>query len=328
MSFGVTLTRSLKLADMQVCEYRDETESRFPFFPSAVHKTRKGTLYLKHPGVAMIARTHTHLEPARDFLDHYFADGPRFFENYLDDEPIEDAAALSKFAGQNCYASFSNRRTKNADAAKYMDNIKSQEHGSVLEAPSYSFLFYGVDRTLTHELVRHRHFSFSMASQRYINGNMLRFVERRSRQVELLGENASPALKNAVERLHRNWIRDIDYAVNRYYRDSEGFGYARELGHPMLVGVSSTDVRKQLNQEARDGLPGCTEAPIVVTGNARAWRGFLDKRAVKRADVPIRELAVMVLKCLQHVSPLLFDDYEIKHEEDGTETAQTQWRNI
>ena len=59
------------------------------------------------------------------------------------------------FSG-NCYASFGPRRTTNENAAAYFERLTSAGHGSVLEHANFSFLLYGVSRSVTHELVRHR----------------------------------------------------------------------------------------------------------------------------------------------------------------------------
>jgi thymidylate synthase (FAD) len=62
---------------------------------------------------------------------------------------------IPHFSG-NCYASFGPRRTKNENAASYFERLTSAGHGSVLEHASFSFLLYGISRSVTHELVRHR----------------------------------------------------------------------------------------------------------------------------------------------------------------------------
>src|SRR3989304_9631067 len=83
--------------------------------------------------------------------------------------------------------SFGPGRTTNANAVWYFDGkpgkpetgIKGQKHGSVLDHPNYTILNYGISRSLTHELVRHRAgCAYSQLSQRYVGGKMLRFVER------------------------------------------------------------------------------------------------------------------------------------------------------
>src|SRR4051812_31791220 len=60
---------------------------------------------------------------------------------------------------------------------EYLENIKKQGHGSVLEHANYSLLVEGVSRSLTHELVRHRAgFAYSQLSQRYVDESEANFV--------------------------------------------------------------------------------------------------------------------------------------------------------
>src|SRR5450759_2324450 len=64
-----------------------------------------------------------------------------------------DGERLAEFAGRLCY--MSQKNPANRSTRDYLENIKKQGHGSVLEHASYSLLLEGVSRSLTHELVRH-----------------------------------------------------------------------------------------------------------------------------------------------------------------------------
>lgn len=81
--------------------------------------------------------------------------------NFLSDENVvweTDATtpgdALPELAGRICYMSYGKPRPGGNKA--YLDNIKESGHGSVLEHPVWSFIFTGISRSLSHELVRHR----------------------------------------------------------------------------------------------------------------------------------------------------------------------------
>src|SRR5436305_1905112 len=63
-----------------------------------------------------------------------------------------DGERLAEFAGRLCYMSQHNPAKRNT--REYLENIKKQGHGSVLEHANYSVLLEGVSRSLTHELVR------------------------------------------------------------------------------------------------------------------------------------------------------------------------------
>lgn len=300
----------------------------FPAIEPEVFKTNEGVPYFKEAGVAMVAKTDFNLDAAAGFFESW--DPELGFMGYMADEPTDDNQAdLCKFAGQLCYLSFGQKRTKNAEAAKYLDHIKDSGHGSVFEHANYTFIFWGIDRAVTHELVRHRAgFGFSQVSQRYCDGKTLRFVERPEYQVERLPAEMRDGLAWKTGKQHEDFEVLVETALSRYESRAYNLATSAELAHPMLAAQKATDRRKRMNQVARECLPNCTEAPIVVTGNARAWRNFVDQRANAHADIPIRELAVKTLRCLHYASPLIFGDYEIRTEDDGVDSASTKWRKV
>src|SRR5450631_4292163 len=86
-----------------------------------------------------------------------------------------DGERLAEFAGRLCYMSQHNPAKR--ETREYLENIKKQGHGSVLEHANYSILLEGVSRSLTHELVRHRAgFAYSQLSQRYVDESHAAFV--------------------------------------------------------------------------------------------------------------------------------------------------------
>ena len=76
--------------------------------------------------------------------------------------------ALVEFAGRACYQSWSKPNPRTATNAAYIKHIIDVGHFAVLEHASVSFYITGISRSCTHELVRHRHFSYSQLSQRYV----------------------------------------------------------------------------------------------------------------------------------------------------------------
>lgn len=289
-------------------------ETGFPFIPAPVLFTKQGTPYLQRPGVHLIAKPHVALHSMHDFLEGF---PPELeFPAYLDDPtPLPPGTQLCKVAGQLCYASFGPRRTKNVAAEQYFKNIKESGHGSVLEHAYFTFLFYGISRSVTHELVRHRAgFSYSQLSQRYVSGKVLRFVER-------------PEYVNDPE-LHAIFIERIDRAAKEYHDIAELLIQRQKEGVEILSAEARTDLRKKVQQTARSVLPNETEAPIVVTANARAWRHFLEMRANPHAETEIRALAFNTYLCLVTADPILFGDYEIVAVPDGTYAVDTQYRKV
>jgi thymidylate synthase (FAD) len=272
-----------------------------------VQKTNGGVYYLNEPGVCLLARPETTLDGVEEFLGGF--DDALDFQNYLRDPvALEDAVALTKFAGQLCYMSFSPNRTMNGEAEKYIKNILASGHGSVLEHANYSFLLYGVSRSFTHELVRHRAgFAFSQVSQRYVDGSRLRFVCRPEFQGN---EEAHDAFIDRIETAYDQYEEMAGILLAQLEREIDSFERA---GTPSEFGkMSKTDRRKAVNQAARALLPNETEAPIVATANVRAWRHFLNMRGSLHAEPEARRVAVILAGMFRALAPSLFQDVAIK----------------
>src|SRR5262249_31490582 len=76
--------------------------------------------------------------------------------------------ALAEFAGRACYQSWNKPNPATATNQGYLRHILDVGHLSVLEHGVVTMYLTGVSRSLTHELIRHRHFSYSQLSQRYV----------------------------------------------------------------------------------------------------------------------------------------------------------------
>ena len=284
----------------------------FPAIHSPVSHTGAGTAYLRRPGVVMLAKPQVNVAGLAGFLEGF--DPELGFPAYLDDSTtLPDSSQLCKTAGQLCYASFGPRRTKNENAGAYFERLTSAGHGSVLEHSNFSFLLYGISRSVTHELVRHRAGAgFSQISQRYVSGSVLRFVERPEYQSD--------------EELHRMFEERADRAAAEYEAMAGRLLEHQEGGNAMLSADYKTDARKKVQQTARSLLPNETEAPMVFTGNVRALRHIIEMRADAHAESEIRNLAVRLFLCLRTADPILFGDYTFGELPDGTITVATQFR--
>ncbi|MGI8762192.1 MAG: FAD-dependent thymidylate synthase [Jatrophihabitantaceae bacterium] len=215
----------------------------------------------------------------------------------------EGGEALAEFAGRACYESWSKPNPATATNAGYLHHLLDVGHLSVLEHGSVTFYVTGISRSLTHELIRHRHFSYSQLSQRYV-------PEREAAMVE-------PDVIAADPQLHARFLAASEAALAAYNALLDG------LERSFAGTAEGTLRRKQARQAARSVLPNATETRIVVTGNFRAWRHFVAMRASEHADVEIRALAVACLRQLQHVAANAFADFEIIALPDGTEVASS-----
>ena len=211
--------------------------------------------------------------------------------------------ALAEFAGRACYQSWRKPNAATATNAGYLRHILEVGHLSVLEHGVVTFYLTGVSRSLTHELIRHRHFSYSQLSQRYV-------PERNAAMVE-------PDVIAADPVLHEKFAAATAASLATYDELLAG------LEKTFADEPNATLRRKQARQAARSVLPNATETRIVVTGNYRAWRHFIAMRATEHADVEIRQLAVECLRQLQKAAPNVFGDFEISTLGDGTEVASS-----
>jgi thymidylate synthase (FAD) len=136
---------------------------------------------------------------------------------------------------------------------------------------SATFLFEGISRACTHQLVRHRLASFSQESQRYV-------------ELSKGGWNAVVPPSIASNPVAMNVMSEFWMLAEEKYEQ------LRDLG-----------IRKE---DARFLLPNATETRIVVTMNCFAWSHFFWLRALDRAaQWEIRAVAQSALSMLYSVLP-------------------------
>lgn len=214
---------------------------------------------------------------------------------------------LAEFAGRLCYMSQHNPAKR--ETREYLDNIKKQGHGSVLEHANYSLLLEGVSRSLTHELVRHRAgFAYSQLSQRYVDESHAAFVVPPA----IIGDAVlESAWRDQVESAQQTYVALVEQLMERY-------GWVADKGHR----------RKLAREAARGVLPNSTETKIVVTGNVRAWRTMLELRSSEGAEMEIRRAALAILRLLQAAAPGFFSDFEVYVAEDRREAARIAYHKV
>lgn len=196
------------------------------------------------------------------------------------------ADELAEFAGRNCYRSFNRPNPATRENVDYLKHILDVGHESVLEHASATF-YIEASRSVLTELERHRHLSFSVVSQRY--------VDPRS-----LGSEYPPAFLYLEG--HRNYydaLSAVDAVLDQSHDSYQTIYDALiEVGRP----------HKQAREAARAVLPNMTNSPMVVTGNHRAWRYVIKARWHEAADAEIRELAGELLRQLREIAPNTYQD--------------------
>lgn len=194
-----------------------------------------------------------------------------------------DIDFLAEFGGRACYQSWHRPNPDTRENDTYLDHILEEGHLSVMEHGSITFYVTGISRSLTHELIRHRHLSYSQLSQRFVNEDTAEVV-------------VPPILSGDPEAIAML---------------EEHMSVSRAVYQNLVTRLISTGAtRKEAREAARAVLPNMTETKIVVTGNIRAWREVIAKRNSPGADAEIQQFARGILEHLKVLAPNSVQDLE------------------
>lgn len=198
-----------------------------------------------------------------------------------------------EIAGRTCYKSEDKISPDGESAKRFVKMIIDNGHEAMLEHSSLSVRFI-CSRGVSHEIVRHRLFSFAQESTRYCNYSKGKF-----------GGECTFIVPP-----------DQDWGVNTEeyqdeYNESETDS-AKIIWYASLK-IIEDDYMCLLKEgwkpeQARDVLPNALKTEIVVTGNYREWRHFFKLRCDEKAHPHIRLLAQETLDDLKYRIPVVFDD--------------------
>lgn len=180
-------------------------------------------------------------------------------------------------AARICYDS----QPKDLDGERtFIKGLVKSGHTATIEHASATFLIEDVSRALTHELVRHRLFSFCQRSQRYVKETEPSYVIP---DVLVDDNSANDKMKAA----HECFIKAMENAW---------------MSYKFLLDCGLKP------EDARFVLPNACTTTITVSGNFREWRNFLQLRLSPRAQWEIRKLANIILQKLVEIAPSVFKD--------------------
>lgn len=148
-----------------------------------------------------------------------------------------------------------------------------RKHFGCFEKAYATILAMKLSRVCTHQLVRHRLFSYNQLSMRQVEPNNL--------------ENIFPPSikrKPAARELY----------LKTFLKCREAYQELRVLGIP--------------REDARFLIPMGIETQIEITGNFRSWLHFINVRTDPAAQWEIRELAHKSHELLKSISPNVFSE--------------------
>ena len=213
-------------------------------------------------------------------------------------EGSTDAETLTVYAGRSCYESWSRPNEKTREDKDYLRRtLFEQGHFSILEHASATFYLTGVSRALLAEITRHRHLSFSVLSQRFVDESEANIVippaaKKSEAEVVYDSEEFHDDLKGSLPKALEWWAGEAVWNYEDLVSALTGEGLPR----------------KQAREAARAVLPNMIETRIVVTGNLRAWHEVIERRTAPDADAEFQEVAGLIRKELQRVAPEVFPE--------------------
>jgi len=190
---------------------------------------------------------------------------------------------LIELIGRTCYKSEDKIAEDGSTAKKFVKQLINSGHEAMLEHSLLTVKFT-VDRGITHELVRHRLFSFAQESTRYCNyskdkfGNQITFIV--PCYLDLINLSGG----------FYEWKKACIEAEEAYFK---------------LLEQGCTP------QEARAVLPNSTKSDIIVSGNYRQWRHFFNLRAAEvtgKVHPQMKEVTIPLLEEVHNRIPIVFDD--------------------
>ena len=196
--------------------------------------------------------------------------------------PIDGIASL-RFIESLARISHRSEEKQTSDSWKPFLTAVVLGHGdwSVTEHVSATVKFR-VDRGITHELVRHRLFSYTQESTRFVNGQK-KFPDGL--------EFILPCVYNEPQ------CDKLKVDATLSYKHSE-LAYLFQLGNGARP------------QEARSVLPNALASTIACTGNLRSWRWFFLVRTTVESHPDMKRVTIPLLRQFQERIPLLYDDVE------------------
>lgn len=199
--------------------------------------------------------------------------------------PIDEEQVIRKLyiACRTCYSAgspitnyekeFTADAHNKEDMLKLINYVMSSGHTSILEDQTLTFLIEGVDRSLTHQLVRHRAgVVFQQQSQRYVefkDGNF---------------DYVIPKSIEVTESLKSDFEATMKYLGTMYDKF-------------IKAGVPAED--------ARAVLPNACCTNIVMTVNLRQLGHMCNERLCSTAQLPIRNLFKEITKQTVEVLPFM-----------------------
>jgi thymidylate synthase (FAD) len=225
-----------------------------------------------------------------------------FFNSFLGADLVEsgEGQAIALAAIRTCYSHLKPSEIVEAEGKKYFGQIAKEGsgseadrlirhiinsgHTSTMEHLNFTFSIEGVSRSLLAQLTRHRHFSFSVQSQRY---------------VRMESGSKSGGFDYVIPPSIQKHDQTFDMYTVAMERIQEIYNDLRKYGVPA--------------EDARYILPNAAACNLVLTGNLRTILEFYSKRGEgTHAQWEIQNLAEKIKAAVIEVEPWTEPFFKVK----------------
>ena len=170
---------------------------------------------------------------------------------------------------------------------KLVQKVLNSGHMSIAEHVNFTFAIEGISRACSHQLVRHRHCTFSQQSQRYVE----------------IKEDLESLLNLRDEAINNGCItsKSLINLLDKYFvgiTEENAGAYLDCLIH--YVGQTTQGKKPE---DARNVLPNATKTNIVITTNLRNLIHICNLRLCVRAQKEIRELFKLIVQEVERQYP-------------------------
>ena len=176
------------------------------------------------------------------------------------------------------------------DHQAFLDDLLYRGHFGPFEHAQASFFVEGLSRTAMAQVTRHRHMSFDVQSQRYVDFSEKEPVIPPSFNRKLpddLLSRRNERVYTFEDMLNHHWYNSIKY-----------YGRAIDRGIP--------------KEDARFFLPLATPVNMTMSANPRTLMHFNDLRNNAKAQWEAQEFASLVYEEAMKWAPKTFDAYDRK----------------
>jgi len=182
--------------------------------------------------------------------------------------------------------------TTEAKLISFIEKQLSRGHYGPWEHPQITFSVEGVSRVTMAQITRHRHMTFDVQSQRYVDFSDTKAIVPKSlRDPEHFSRETGLTDLDEDELSHwRRAYKQMTAEQLEYYEDMVDAGVPKE--------------------DARFLLPLGTPVNMTFSGNARTFMHLLDMRKKANAQWEIRQLSEKIIDELKQWMPYTYKQYD------------------